>query len=67
MLVDCSLENEQARDLWKQNFLLPKQELVEQVPWAEYEAVIKKSVGKNVNLEALRPYLGMLVKCRFIS
>jgi len=58
VLVDCAIESEEGRHLWKTNFLLPKQELIEQIPWLEFDGAIRKSLGKEgANLESLRSLL----------
>jgi len=45
VMVECMIENESARQLWKQYFLLPKQELVEQVTWSDFSACICQNLG----------------------
>jgi len=45
VMVECMIENESARQLWKQYFLLPKQELVEQVTWSDFASCICQNLG----------------------
>lgn len=50
VMVECMIENENARQLWKKYFLLPKQELFEQISWPDFAACIGQNLGlKNAN------------------
>jgi len=39
------IENENARQLWKKYFLLPKQELLEQISWHDFATCVGQNLG----------------------
>jgi serine/threonine protein kinase len=58
VLVDSAIDCDEGRDLWKRHYLLPKQELIEYVPWMEFDAVIRKYLKRDdLNLENIRTLL----------
>jgi len=52
VMVECMIENESARQLWKKYFLLPKQELLDQVPWADFSVCVGANMGLKSAAEA---------------
>eukprot|EP01113_Clastostelium_recurvatum_P013999 TRINITY_DN1756_c0_g1_i3.p1 TRINITY_DN1756_c0_g1~~TRINITY_DN1756_c0_g1_i3.p1 ORF type:complete len:784 (+),score=234.68 TRINITY_DN1756_c0_g1_i3:77-2428(+) len=49
VLVDCVIDSEAANTLWKTNFVLPKQELQEEIPWREFESVVRTAMGEGAS------------------
>ncbi|EFA74566.1 SH2 domain-containing protein [Heterostelium album PN500] len=41
ILVDCAIEFDEGRRYWKEHFLVPKQELQEEVEWIDFEKSLK--------------------------
>eukprot|EP01133_Synstelium_polycarpum_P012186 gene12186-14260_t len=41
ILVDCTIEFEEGRKFWKDHYLLPKQELQEEIEWVDFEKTLK--------------------------
>jgi len=63
VIVDSVVEEESGRAFWKTHFLLPKQELIEEIPWRDFEKGIRDALGETFpedrlpNLDALRPII----------
>eukprot|EP01111_Echinosteliopsis_oligospora_P008352 TRINITY_DN2393_c0_g1_i1.p1 TRINITY_DN2393_c0_g1~~TRINITY_DN2393_c0_g1_i1.p1 ORF type:complete len:789 (-),score=300.64 TRINITY_DN2393_c0_g1_i1:65-2431(-) len=47
ILIHCVIEDEAARDIWKNYFLAPKQDLIDQVPWNEFESVLRDELEQE--------------------
>ncbi|EGG23899.1 SH2 domain-containing protein [Cavenderia fasciculata] len=41
ILIDCAVEFDEGRRYWKEHFLVPKQELQEEVEWSDFEKTLK--------------------------
>ncbi|KAF2077940.1 hypothetical protein CYY_000741 [Polysphondylium violaceum] len=42
ILIDCAIEFDDGRKYWKEHFLLPKQELLEEVEWSDFEKTLRQ-------------------------
>ncbi|EGC28777.1 hypothetical protein DICPUDRAFT_159737 [Dictyostelium purpureum] len=50
ILIDCAIDLDDGRKFWKDYFLVPKQELQEEVEWADFEKTLKQ-IHKQPNFD----------------
>jgi len=60
VMVECVIDDSSARHLWKQSFLLPKQELAEQVTWPDFATCICQNLGLKGSRESHETLLSNL-------
>jgi len=56
--VDVVTSDGEGRKFWKDHFLLPKQDLQEEIPWSQFKSVLAKQLGVPVDkVESAKPLL----------